>query len=85
MLLGTAEQLGISFRVQEDGEMKIVVFNSAGEYVATLFDQTVSNQQVYSVVWNQTNAKGEMVSSNVYVLRVVAPGFTRNYKIAVQR
>ena len=65
--------------------MKMVVFNSAGEYVTTLFDDEVTSQLVYNVVWDQTNARGEIVASNVYVLRVIAPGWTRNYKIGVQR
>ena len=77
--------LTIAFRVREDGRMKIVVFNSAGEYVVTLFDQDVSSQNVYSVVWDQTNFRGEVVSSNVYVLRFVAPGWSKSYKLGVQR
>jgi len=73
------------WRLGQSGRVQIAIFNSAGEFVKTLFDQDASAFAVYSIPWDATNAKGEHVASNVYVVRFNAPGFSRTYKLGVQQ
>lgn len=77
--------LHVSWVLAESGHMNMTVFNSAGEYVRTIFDDDVASQTLLFATWDLTNYLGAAVSSNVYILRVSAPGFLRNYKIGVLR
>jgi len=60
----------ISFDLAETVDVRLTVFNSAGERVAELWRGAVPAFQPVSVPWNGTNERGEPVASNVYVVRL---------------
>lgn len=65
--------------------VRIVAFDSAGEFVATVFDQTVQPFHRYAVEWNGTTQAGAPVASGVYVLAVLSPRFVRRYRVTIVR
>jgi len=81
----TGETVTITWRLGLAGRLKLVLFNSAGEYVQTVFDADQGSVSIGTATWDQTNWRGETVASNVYVLRVTGPGISRSYKVAVER
>ncbi len=59
-------------RVDTAGQVKVMIFNIAGEEVVKLLDQ---NEPVgnYRVSWDGKNSKGETVGNAVYFVVVQTP------------
>ena len=62
----------MDMRVDVAGQVKVMVFNLAGEEVVKLLDlyENVGN---YRVFWDGKNRFGEMVGSAVYFVVIVQP------------
>ena len=59
-------------RVDIAGQVKVMIFNFAGEEVVKLLDQTL-NPGNYRVSWNGKNRNGEMCGNAVYFVVIVQP------------
>ena len=59
-------------RVDIAGQVKVMIFNLAGEEVVKLFDQTM-NVGNYRVFWDGKNRKGEMCGNAVYFVVITQP------------
>ena len=64
----------IRYGIKKPGHVKLVVYNAAGQRVATLVDEA---QQAggYTITWDGTNDRGQMLASGVYFHRIVAGDF----------
>jgi hypothetical protein len=65
----TKGSLGMDLRVDVAGEVKVLVFNIAGEEVDKLLDQSMSVGN-YRVFWNGLNRSNALVGNAVYFVVV---------------
>ena len=64
----------------ENLEVKLLIYNSLGELVRTLVDERQSNGN-YSVVWDGQDNSGNMVSSGIYIGRLITKNAISNLKM----
>ena len=62
-------------RCSSDGFVKIEIFNSVGQVVASMVDQDLS-AGAYTATWDALDSSGNQVSSGVYFYRMEAGEFT---------
>jgi hypothetical protein len=80
-LRGTTE---IRYQLPTSGQVRITVFNVAGQAVRTLVD--AKEEAGYkSVTWNGRNDRGVRVGAGVYLYRMEAGSFTATKKMVVVR
>ena len=63
----------ISYQLPANGQVKITVYNIAGQKVQTLFDGVIS-AGTHTVRWNGRDQDGAMAASGVYLYRLQAEG-----------
>ena len=68
-------QTSVEFAVSSDGFVKIEIFNSVGQVVASMVDQDLS-AGAYTATWDALDSSGNQVSSGVYFYRMEAGEFT---------
>lgn len=59
----------ISFDLLENGQVKIEVFNLAGQKIQTLLDD-FANSGMHSVYWNGNAANGSQVANGMYMVKM---------------
>ena len=74
----------LAFALAESGPVRLAVYDAVGREVARLVDETMS-QGTYSVTWDATDPVGRMLSSGVYVVRLVAGPTVHTQTITVVR
>jgi flagellar hook assembly protein FlgD len=80
----TKGPLGMDVRVDAAGEVKVMVFNVAGEEVVKLVDQNLAAGN-YRFNWDGTNTPGSIVGNAVYFFVVVQPSGNTVKKVIVLR
>ena len=68
-------ETSIEFAVPVDERVRIVVFNTIGQQLATLVDEEL-NAGVYDVSWKAIDRNGRRASSGIYFYRMQAGDFT---------
>ena len=63
-------QTTINYSLDRTGKVDIRIYNTLGQQIRTLIDETRSPGQ-YSVVWNGTDDDGNVVTSGVYFIRMI--------------
>ena len=78
----TAQPMGMDVRVDQPGQVKISIYNIAGEQVVKLLEQeeTAGN---YRVFWDGKNKIGSIVGNGVYFVLVHQPSGTTTRKVIV--
>ena len=78
----TQGPLGMDVRVETAGNVKVMVYNIAGEQVVKLVDQTlaVGNYRFY---WDGTNQRNALVGNAVYFFVVAQPSGNTVKKVIV--
>jgi hypothetical protein len=76
----------IDYNVEIAGEVSIIVYDLAGRKVKTLVNgyKTPSSSD-YSVMWDGTNNSGSIVSSGMYLYRMVTADFTKTYRLTFMK
>lgn len=74
----------ISFDLPQPAQTTLEIFNILGQKVATLIDEKISAGS-YSYYWNGRSAKGEPLSSGVYIYRLKAGEKTLVRKMLLAR
>lgn len=74
----------IEFTVPKSGEVKLAVYNTAGQKVRELLSRNIS-AGTYRVLWDGKDAKGKLVSSGTYFYRVSMPGFRSSGKMELAK
>ncbi len=69
----------ITYQIPETGHVGLVVYNSIGQQVRTLVAGLQAAGQ-YRVVWDGRDGNGRMVSTGIYLYRLVTQG-----RVAVRR
>jgi len=72
----------MDLRVDVAGNVKVIVYNIAGEEVAKLLDQ-FENAGNYRVFWNGKNAGNTLVGNAVYFIVVEQPSGNKVRKVIV--
>jgi hypothetical protein len=72
----------IHYSLPERAQVKLVVFNSLGQEVASLVNETKESGS-YSVVWNGKSENGITVSSGIYFYRIDAGNFSSTHKMVL--
>jgi hypothetical protein len=70
----------IRYDVAKPTVVQIKVYNSLGQEVRSLVDQH-QNTGSYSVIWDGKNNIGNVMSSGIYIYRMVAGDFAQSYKM----
>jgi hypothetical protein len=78
----TQSTLGMDIRVDQAGEVKLEVFNLAGERVRKITDQTES-QGNYHFNWDGRNDAGALVGNGVYLVVIQTPSGKKVQKVIV--
>ena len=69
-------------RVETAGNVKVMVYNIAGEQVVKLVDQTLAAGN-YRFSWDGTNTPGSIVGNAVYFFVVIQPSGNTVKKVIV--
>ncbi|MGI6198316.1 MAG: carboxypeptidase regulatory-like domain-containing protein [Candidatus Cloacimonadaceae bacterium] len=74
----------ISYSVKEPGKVKLEVYNIKGQLVRTLVDE----EQVtghYKLIFDARDDSGRPISSGVYMLKMIAPGYRKTSKMILMQ
>jgi len=74
--------LGMDVKVDSAGEVKVMVFNMAGEQVVKLLDQNEGAGN-YRVFWDGRNQNGAMVGNALYLVVITQPSGKLIQKVIV--
>ena len=75
----------IKFADPVGGHVRVRVYNTAGELIKTLFDETAVAGARYEREWDGRNNRGEAVASGVYLIHMTTPRAVRRGLLAVTR
>jgi hypothetical protein len=78
----TVQPLGMDVRVDTAGEVKILIFNMAGEEVEKLMDQQMTPGN-YRFNWDGRNSAGVMAGNGIYFLVIEQPSGRMIKKVVV--
>ena len=70
----------IRFRLPWEAHVTVKIFNSQGQFVADLVDDTLAAGN-FETTWDGKDANGVEVSSGVYVYKISAPGLDLSKKV----
>jgi hypothetical protein len=74
----------INFSVPKSGIVKLIIYNSVGQEVASLADSYFA-PGTYKVTWDGKNSSGMMVSSGVYFCKLVTRDFAQVRKMMLMK
>lgn len=74
--------LGMDLRVDKVGQVKVMVFNMAGDKVTTLSDQ-YRDPGNYRLSWNGHNQSGDLVGNGVYIVLIQTASGNSSRKVIV--
>ena len=74
----------ISYSIKEEGRVKLEVYNIKGQKVRTLADDDHATGH-YKLTFNAKDDQGRSVSSGVYLLRMIAPGYRKTAKMMLMQ
>src|SRR5690606_26551568 len=69
----------IKFSIPERSEVKIKVYNSLGEEIITLLNQTLERGE-HTIVWNGTDKNNSPVPTGIYFISMEAKSFHKTIK-----
>ncbi len=68
---------------QYPGDLRLKIYNSAGEYIQTLEDRHITSAYQNSYSWNGTNTKGDKVADGVYFFLLTDPAGIKRANLLV--
>jgi len=72
----------ISFELQKQMDVKLIVYNAVGQKVRTLLNGK-QNSGGHKVLWNGTNDHGQIVSSGIYFYRLTTENYDKVMKMVL--
>jgi hypothetical protein len=78
------ESTKIFYKIPENNQVVITVFNLLGEKMAILVDEKMTKGD-YSIVWNGTDSKGNKVTQGVYFIEIQSGNRTQVVKTVKMR
>jgi len=70
----------IQYGIANEGRVSLIVYNIMGQEIKTLVN-TSQNAGFYSLNWNGLNNNNQMVSSGVYIYRIISKDFVQSKKL----
>ncbi|MCK5050229.1 MAG: T9SS type A sorting domain-containing protein [Candidatus Cloacimonetes bacterium] len=64
----------ISFALEEESNVEVIVYNIKGEKIKTIFNDQVYADQIQIVVWDGKDVTGKQVSSGIYLYKLNVNG-----------
>ena len=74
----------IPFSLKESGQMSIVIYNSLGQKVKTLFSGTMPSGE-NTLTWDGTNASGQKVASGIYFYKLISAQKTLTRRMVLSK
>lgn len=74
----------IAYSLEAAGDIRLDIYNIAGQHIRTLANGMQAAGS-HSVVWDGTDARGNHVTSGVYIYRLTAGGFTQARKLMLMK
>jgi len=77
----------IEYNVETAGNVSIIVYDLMGREVKELVNDFKSplNGGTYSAMWDGTNNSGNIVSSGMYIYRMVSNDFTKTHRLTLMK
>ena len=77
----------IDYTLRENGNVSIIVYDLMGRIVRELVNefQFADGGATHSVVWNGADNSGNMVSSGIYIYRMISNDFTKSHRITLMK
>ena len=77
----------IDYALRENGNVSIIVYDLMGRIVRELVNefQFADGGITHSVVWNGADNSGNMVSSGIYIYRMISNDFTKSHRITLMK
>jgi len=70
----------IQYGIVNEGHVSLIIYNILGQEIKTLVN-TNQNAGFYSLYWNGLNNNNQMVSSGVYIYRIISEDFVKSKKM----
>lgn len=77
--------LKIRFLATDYGRTTVKIYNLAGEYIVTIFDDTVVKGELYRFEWYGRNQNDNQVASGVYFIHANSPFYNEVKKVILVR
>ncbi len=74
----------VSYSIKEPGRVKLEVYNIKGQLVRTLVDEEQITGH-YKMIFDAKDDRGRSISSGVYLLKMVAPGYRKTSKMILMQ
>jgi len=79
------KEINAFYAIKDQGDVTILIYNSAGELVRTLVDHAVPVLTERRLAWDATNDIGGACAGGVYIFRAKMPGFSRVLRAGLLR
>ncbi|MFC1490010.1 FlgD immunoglobulin-like domain containing protein [Candidatus Latescibacterota bacterium] len=76
--------IGYAIPADGAGHVEMVIYNSNGQKIRTLVNET-QDAGYYNVVWDGRSDSGEMVSSGLYVYKIVSGSFSKSDRMTFMK
>lgn len=73
----------ISFALQEDSNVELIIYNIKGERLRTIFNDQVYADEINTVIWDGRNTNGREVSSGLYLYKLITENKVYNMKMLI--
>ncbi|MGB4309862.1 MAG: T9SS type A sorting domain-containing protein, partial [Candidatus Cloacimonadaceae bacterium] len=74
----------INYSVKQPGPVKLAVYNIKGQLIRTLVDEGRATGR-YKLIFDGRDDRGRSISSGVYLLRMLAPGYQKTRKLMLMK
>ena len=75
----------IEFSLQQETSLDIVIYDASGRFVKSLAHSNTQAPGTYTVTWNGTDADGNRMKPNLYILHMVTGEGVRTQKLILIR
>ena len=77
----------IEYNIETAGNVSIVVYDLMGREIKELVNEFKSplNNGTYSIMWDGTNNSGNIVSSGMYIYRMISNDFTKTHRLTLMK
>jgi hypothetical protein len=79
-----ADEISIRYAVPKTTKLDIKIYNSSGQVVKTLVNET-KNYGQYTIIWNGSDEMGKKLTNGIYFIQMTADGMKRKEKVILTK